>query len=136
MPNTLKKCKNYLQFLTPLDQINEINHAIQDMLPHKNIDDNINKKYSIIRQLNIIKKQLLIRIMRTVNTNASNENSFKYSILWSLHYFDILRNPQKISKLMSLENIYHFTHNTPKEFEIDNANISLTVFNEDERIIY
>ena len=77
MPNTLKEFKNYLQFLTPFDQINEINHAIQDMLPHKNIDHNINKKYSIIKQLNIIKKQLLIRIMRIINTNASNENSFK-----------------------------------------------------------
>ena len=72
------------------------------MLPHKNIDDNINKKYSIIKQLNIIKKQLLIHIMRTINTNASNENSFKYSILCSLNYFDILRNPPKICKLMSL----------------------------------
>ena len=51
-----------------------------------------------------------------------------------LHYFDILHNPQKISKLMSFENIYNFTHNTPKEFEIDNPNISLTVFNEDEKI--
>ena len=136
MPNTLKEFKNYLQFLTPFDQINEINHAIQDMLPHKNIDDNINKKYSIIRQLNIIKKQLLIRLMRTINTNASNEDSFKYSILCSLHYLDILRNPQKISKLMSLENIYNFTHNTSKKFEKDNPKISLTVFNEDEKRIY
>ena len=74
--------------------------------------------------------------MRIINTNASNEDSFKYSILCSLHYFDILRNPQKLSKLMSFENIYNFTHNTPKEFEIDNPNISLTVFNEDEKIIY
>ena len=136
MPNTLKEFKNYLQFLTPFDQINEINHAIQDMLPHKNIDDNINKKYSIIRQLNIIKKQLLIRLMRTINTNASNEDSFKYSILCSLHYSDILHNPKKISKLMSLENIYNFMHNTPKEFEKDNPKISLTVFNEDEKRIY
>ena len=136
MSNTLKECKNYLQFLTPLDQITEINHAIQDILTYKNKNDNINKKYSIIKQLNIIKKQLLIHIMRTINTNASNENSFKYSLLCSLHYFDILRNPQKISKLMSLENIYNFTHNTSKEFEIDNPNISLTVFTEYEKRIY
>ena len=74
--------------------------------------------------------------MRIINTNASNEDSFKYSILCSLHYLDILRNPQKISKLMSLENIYNFTHNTPKEFEKDNPKISLTVFNEDEKRIY
>ena len=74
--------------------------------------------------------------MRIISTNASNEDSFKYSILCSLHYFDILRNPQKISKLMSFENVYTFTHNTPKDFEIDNPNISLTVFNEDEKRIY
>ena len=59
MPNTLKEFKNYLQFLTPLDQITEINHAIQDILTYKNKNDNINKKYSIIKQLNIIKKKFV-----------------------------------------------------------------------------
>ena len=59
MSNTLKECKNYLQFLTPLDQITEINHAIQDILTYKNKNDNINKKYSIIKQLNIIKKKFV-----------------------------------------------------------------------------
>ena len=43
MPNRLKEFKNYLQFLTPLEQITEINHSIHDILTHKNIDDNINK---------------------------------------------------------------------------------------------
>ena len=66
MPNTLKEFKTYLQFLTPLDQITEINHAIHDIRTHKNKDDNINKKYSIIKQLNIRKKQLL---------NTYNENN-------------------------------------------------------------
>ena len=35
IPNTLKEFKNYLQFLTPLEQITEINHAIHDILIHK-----------------------------------------------------------------------------------------------------
>ena len=74
--------------------------------------------------------------MRTINTNASNEDSFKYSILCSLNYFDILHNPKKKCKLMSLENIYNFTHNTPKKFEKDNPKILLTVFNEYEKRIY
>ena len=66
MSKTLKKFKNYLQFLTPLDQITEINHAIHDILTYKNKDDNINKNYSIIKQLNIIQKKFL---------NTYNENN-------------------------------------------------------------
>ena len=62
-------------------------------------------------------------------------NSFRYAILYSLHYYNISCNPKRISKLILFENNYNFSHNTPKEFEIDNPNISLTVFNED-KIIY
>ena len=43
---------------------------------------------------------------------------------------------KKKCKLMSLENIYNFTHNTPKKFEKDNPKILLTVFNEYEKRIY
>ena len=35
MPNTLHEFKNYLQFLTALEQITEINHAIHDIRIHK-----------------------------------------------------------------------------------------------------
>ena len=55
---------------------------------------------------------------------------------YSLHYYNISCNPKRISKLILFENNYNFSHNTPKEFEIDNPNISLTVFNEDKKIIY
>ena len=51
MLNISKEFKNYLQFLTSLEQITEINHAIHNILTHKNIDDNINKKYNIMKQL-------------------------------------------------------------------------------------
>ena len=50
--------------------------------------------------------------------------------------FGYFTESTKISKLMSLENIYNFTHNTSKKFEKDNPKISLTVFNEDEKRIY
>ena len=63
-------------------------------------------------------------------------NSFRYAILYSLHYYNISCNPQRISKIILFENNYNFSHNTPKEFEIDNPNVSLTVFNEDKKIIY
>ena len=59
MPNTFKEFKNYLQFLTPSEQIVEINHMIHDILLHNNPDDSISKKYCVIKELNIIKKQSL-----------------------------------------------------------------------------
>ena len=59
MPNTYKDFKKYLQFLTPCEQTVEIYRVIHSMLIHNNPDDDINKKYSIIKELNIIKKQLL-----------------------------------------------------------------------------
>ena len=74
--------------------------------------------------------------MKIINIDSSDEDSFRYAILYSLHYYDISHNPQRISKLIPFQNKYNFSHNTPKEFETDNPNISLTVFNEDKKIIY
>ena len=68
--------------------------------------------------------------MRIIKIDSSDEDSFKFSILYSLHYYDIPRNPERIFKLIPFENRYNFSYNTPKEFEMDNPNISLTVFNE------
>ena len=59
MPNTFKEFKKYLQFLTPWEQIAEINHMIHNILLHNNLNDDIHKKYRVIKELNIIKKQLL-----------------------------------------------------------------------------
>ena len=42
--------------------------------------------------------------MKTINTNSSNEDSFKYAILFSLHYYDISHHPDRITKLKPLEN--------------------------------
>ena len=74
--------------------------------------------------------------MKIINIDSSDEDSFRYAILYSLHYYDISHNPQRISKLIPFQNKYNFSHNTPKEFETDNPNISVTVFNEDKNIIY
>ena len=67
---------------------------------------------------------------------SDEDDTFKFSILYSLHYYDIPHNPERIYKLIAFENKYNFSHSTPNEFEIDNSNISLTVFNKDEKIIY
>ena len=74
--------------------------------------------------------------MKRINTNSSNEDSFKYAILCSIHYYDITHHPERTTKLKSLENKYNFTHNTPIEFEIDNVNISLRIFDEDSVVLY
>ena len=65
--------------------------------------------------------------MRKINTRSSNTDSFKYSILISLHYYDVSYHPERISKLKPFENKY-VTHITLNEFEINNPDISLTVF--------
>ena len=67
---------------------------------------------------------------------SSSSDSFKYSILCSLHYYDISSHPERISKLKPYENRYDFAHNTPHEFEVDNPNISWPVYDENDEIIY
>ena len=73
--------------------------------------------------------------MRKINPKSSNIDSFKYSILISLHYY-ISYHPERISKLKPFENKYNFTHSTPNEFEISYSNISLTEFDENDNIVY
>ena len=65
-------------------------------------------------------------IMREISLRSSDIDSFKYSILISLHYYDISFHPERISKLKPLENKYNFKNITPNEFERNNPNISLT----------
>ena len=74
--------------------------------------------------------------MRKRNPKPSDIDSFKYSILISLHYFDISFHPERISKLQPFENKYNFIQTTPTELEINYPNISLTIFDENNNKIY
>ena len=74
--------------------------------------------------------------MTKINPCSADINSFKYSILISLHYYDISFHPERISKLKPFENKYNFIHITPNEFEINNANTSLTIFDENNKRLY
>ena len=74
--------------------------------------------------------------MRKINPKSSDIDSFKYSILISLHYYDISFHPEIISKLKPFENGYNFKNITPNDFEINNPNISLTAFDENNKGIY
>ena len=71
--------------------------------------------------------------MRKINPKSSDIDSFKYSILISLHYYDISFHPVRISKLKPYKNKYSFTHITPTEFETNNSNVSLTIFDENDK---
>ena len=74
--------------------------------------------------------------MRKINPKCSNEDSFKYSILISLHYYNTNFHLERITKLKPHISKYSFTYNTPNKFEINNPNVLLTVFDENNKIIY
>ena len=74
--------------------------------------------------------------MRKINSEPSHIDSFKYSILISLHYYDIPNNPQRISNLNPYTHRYNFIHITRVQFEVNNPNISLNIFNENQEQIH
>ena len=75
-------------------------------------------------------------IMRKINPRSSDIDSYKYSILISIHYYDISFHPERISKLKPFENKNNFIHITLNKFEINNPNTSFTVFDENNKILY
>ena len=73
--------------------------------------------------------------MRKINPKSSDIDSFKYSILISLHYYDISFHPERISKLKPYENEHNFIYITPTEFETNNS-VSCTIFDENNKKTY
>lgn len=74
--------------------------------------------------------------MRIINLKSSNEDSFKHSILLSLHYYDISNNLEKINNFQKYEHKYIFKSNNPNEFELNNPSIWLTITDTNNNIIY
>ena len=74
--------------------------------------------------------------MRSINPKCTNDNSFKYLILISLHYYDLKQHPERKNKLNKYINKYNFSTSNYRDFENNNQSISLTVFNENKEIIY
>ena len=62
----------------------------------------------------------MTNVMRKINPKSYAIDSFKYSILISLHYYDISLHLEKISKLKTFEKHYSFIHITLTEFEANN----------------
>ena len=63
--------------------------------------------------------------MRKINPTCSNGESFMYSIIISLQYYDISHNSEKISTLRPCINNYDFTDIISKNPEVHNPDISL-----------
>ena len=74
--------------------------------------------------------------MRKINAKSNNNDSFKYSILISLHYYNIHFNREKTTKLDAYANNYNFTNTNPTDFEKSNPNISLNILSEDNKLVY
>ena len=74
--------------------------------------------------------------MRKINPKSNNNDSFKYSILISLHYYDIPYHREKTTKLDAFTNNYNFTNTKPSDFEKNNPNISLNILSEDNKLSY
>ena len=73
--------------------------------------------------------------MRKINRKCNNNESFMYSIIISLRYYDISHNPERITKLRPYINNYNFTNNTANGFEMYNPHVSLEIMDEDEKLL-
>ena len=74
--------------------------------------------------------------MRKINPICNKKDTFKYSILISLHYYDINCHPERLTKLKPFENKYDFTNYAYTTFEENNPAISLTIIDEDNNTLY
>ena len=74
--------------------------------------------------------------MKTINPKCTDADSFKYSVLISLHYYDLYNHKERINQLNKYINNYNFKSNDPSHFEKNNICISLTVYDENNEILY
>ena len=74
--------------------------------------------------------------MRTINPKCSDNVSFLSSVVISLHYYDLLPHPERLSKIKEYFKKIEFAGNIPESFEYCNKDISLTVYDEKGKIIY
>ena len=68
--------------------------------------------------------------MRSINPKCTNNESFKYSVLVLLHYYDLKHHPERIKQLKNFENKNIFKSNAYIAFENNNPSASLNVYDE------
>ena len=74
--------------------------------------------------------------MKAINPNCTNQDSFKYSIIISLHYYNLNTHKERINQLNKHINNYNFTLNNFETFQNDNPNVSLSVYDENGKLIH
>ena len=73
--------------------------------------------------------------MKTINPKCTNEDSFKYSIIISLHYYELNTHKERINQLNKYIDNYNFSLNLFDTFENNNPNVSLNVYDENGKLI-
>ena len=68
--------------------------------------------------------------MRTINPKCSNEDSFKYSILISLYYYELNTHKEKIYQLEKYLNNHNSESDNYDTFENISSFVSLRVYDE------
>ena len=74
--------------------------------------------------------------MISKNPKCSNNNSFMYSIIISLHYYELSSHPERIKQLNKYLEKYNLNNTEYNQLEKDNPSICLSVFNENNEQIY
>ena len=74
--------------------------------------------------------------MRKINPKCSDHISFMPSLIISLHYYELLPHPERYSKFKKYLSKYENADNSYEGFEYSNPVITLTVYNENKKIIY
>ena len=74
--------------------------------------------------------------MRTISPNCDDYISFLTSIVISLHYYELLPHPERLSKIKNYFKNYELAGNIPESFEYCNKDISLSVYDNNGEIIY
>ena len=74
--------------------------------------------------------------MKTINPECTNEESFKYSILISLHYYDLKSHKERTNLLDKYIDNYNFNSNNYDTLENNNLSISLNVYDENHSLIH
>ena len=74
--------------------------------------------------------------MRAINPKCTNNESFKYSILISLHYYELNNHKERINQLNRYLNKYNFTSNNYIDFENNNPSISLIAYDKYGQLLH
>ena len=74
--------------------------------------------------------------MKSINPKCANEDSFKYSIIISLHYYELNSHKERTNQLNKYIDNYNFTLDNFEAFENDNPSVSLNVYDENGKLIH